>query len=429
MSTTTYKDAVSRVKDFQKTAAAAKAANATDQANKGNPKGATIPEQDPNEKGTVTPPKQPGEAPAAQNLPDTRTEGQYQAHSTPESLNQLKPGETGKEVPTTVDGKPKEEAATSPTVELSKIAGDASAIAQRFITLRKSAGVAAPAGAVSTTNVKPVTAPTAATPGGAKAATADLPNRFGTDMLVKLATELLATEDGVALAERVLLKSAGAETARNLLQAAVDQNAELLKAASAHDEQAQAEQAWFEHVDAIYKNASAEDRAVMDKIASVHAAAIEKIVDPLEQLAYKQGAMDAASMMDSQGGDPSAQPQLPGGEQGPASIEQIAQLLQQAVQSGELDEQTATQILQELATAEGGAGGGGAPGGDPTGGAPGGGPGGPGGGDPTGGMPGGDPTGGAGAGGPPMPEAPAAGDPAELAKAASLFKELMLPKK
>jgi hypothetical protein len=65
--------------------------------------------------------------------------------------------------------------------------------------------------------------------------------------------------------------------------------------------------------------------------------------------AYMQGAADAAAMEDAQG-------ELPGAE-GPASIEQIAQLLEAMVASGEIDEETAMGILQELASADAGAAG------------------------------------------------------------------------
>ena len=84
-----------------------------------------------------------------------------------------------------------------------------------------------------------------------------------------------------------------------------------------------------------------------------------------------QGASDAAGMMDNE--DAGAGSQIPGGKQdGSASIEEIAQVIAAMVQSGELDQATAEQVLQELSQAEqGGQGGDQGPGeGAPAGGIP-----------------------------------------------------------
>lgn len=82
---------------------------------------------------------------------------------------------------------------------------------------------------------------------------------------------------------------------------------------------------------------------------------------PALKLAYAQGAEDAQMMMDSEAGG--GEPTLPGAEGGdpaaggtPASPEEIAQALMMLVQSGEIDEATAQQVLASL-----GAGGGGDP--------------------------------------------------------------------
>ncbi len=390
----TYEETVKRVKDFQKNAAA-KSASATDQSQKGNPKGTTVSETDPNQQGEMNPKLTPGESADAQNLPSNRNE--IKPAEIPTVVDQLNPGEVGTDVPSTQNGDKKDDAANSPTVDLSKIATDARSIAARI----KAVGVPKSATAAKQT------APTKI------AAASDLPAQLGADYLVKLATEILRSEEGVRFAEQVLTKSAGAETARNLLQMAQAQHDEYVKEAQAQAEwqksAAAQEQAFNEALDELYKNASTEERAQMDKIASVHSAALDKITDPIEKAAYQQGAMDAASMAQSQGGDPAAEGQLPGGEDGPASLEQIVQILQQAVQAGEIDPQTAEAVLKDLAGQAGG-GDAGAP-------APGG--------DAGGAMPPGGPE----AGAPPdagaSPEAAAPGDPAELAKAASLFAKLV----
>ena len=65
-------------------------------------------------------------------------------------------------------------------------------------------------------------------------------------------------------------------------------------------------------------------------------------------MAFAQGAQDAAAMDESAAGG--EEPQLPGGEEGGTpSPEEIVQVLQQMVQSGEIDEETAQQVLQILA--------------------------------------------------------------------------------
>ena len=113
----------------------------------------------------------------------------------------------------------------------------------------------------------------------------------------------------------------------------------------------------------MLKSASEEDRGLIMKIASVHQDELSKISDPILKQAYMQGSMDAAAMQDAgaEGGAPTT---LPGSEGGEPSPEQIIELLQAMIQAGEIDEQTAAAIVQEL---QGAMGGGGAPpeGGDP----------------------------------------------------------------
>ena len=114
-------------------------------------------------------------------------------------------------------------------------------------------------------------------------------------------------------------------------------------------------------------------------------------------MAYAQGADDAQAVMDS--GAEGGEPTLPGAEGGdpsaggePAGPEQIAQALMLLVQSGEIDEATAMQVLESLGLAGGE--------GDPAAG-----------GDP---MAGGDPSMGGG-----MPPAPEEAAGADMAKAAA----------
>lgn len=367
----------------------------------------SVPEKDPNEQGPVTVPKGEAENPGPQHLPANRKEIQDGTLNVPG--NKIEgAGPTGTEVPSTVDGKPKDDAATSPTVSLDKIARTVPAITARIAAMRK--GASAPAAPV----VKQAAAP---------AAEKGIAPELGTDMMLKLAATMLETEEGRKVAEATLLKSAGAEAARNLLGAAADQYDALVRNAIAWDEyeksaayQANAELAAAEE---LLKSASVEERAQIVKIAQVIPAVLATIPDEMEKLAFQQGAMDGAQMDASAApADEGGAPQEPGlegaGQEGP-SLGQIAQLLMAAVQSGEIDQATAEQVMQELAKAE--QGGGGAPGAE--------------------GAPGEDP---AGAGAPPAgampgaaPEAPAQGGPesgAELppeAKAASALANALIP--
>lgn len=201
---------------------------------------------------------------------------------------------------------------------------------------------------------------------------------------IKIASAILATEDGRAIAQRELEKSAGAEQAEDIIKAAMfmEKQAALLL-----DE----EEAGIKAANEYWANATPEERAQLEKVASVHVAATQGMED-FEKIAYDQGAGAAAQMQDAgqMGQDP--------GQAGQISMEDIMQVLQQLVQSGEVQPQEAQEIMQALAGGGGGAGG--APGGDPSGGMP------PGG-DPSagGGMPPG--MGGGAAGGPEGAGAPA----------------------
>ena len=241
-------------------------------------------------------------------------------------------------------------------------------------------------------------------------------------MMLKLAATMLETEEGRKVAEATLLKSAGAEAARTLLGAAANQYDALVREQIAAEEYHKAasaqDNAELLAAEELLKSASVEERAQIVKIAQVIPAVLDTIPDEMEKLAFQQGAMDGAQMDASsapaeEGGAPQ-EPSLEGAEGAP-SLEQIAQMLMAAVQSGEIPQEVAQQVMQELAQAEGGAGG--APGGEPAG-----------------------DEGGAGAGAPPAgampgaaPDAPAPGGPESAeelppeAKAASALASALIP--
>ena len=183
---------------------------------------------------------------------------------------------------------------------------------------------------------------------------------------LKIAHCVLSFEDGRAMAQACIERMHGMEAADNLIKAASimesrAQELELLENAGA----AQAEEYWA--------NSSPEEREQLLKSASVHEQAIVALQTDAEKAAYMDGAKLAAAMQDAgMMGD-----QEPTDAQNTTVTEQdVIAALDELVQKGEIPEQVAVQLLQEILG--GGAGGadGGAPGGGMPPGADGGAPGG-----------------------------------------------------
>ena len=326
MAVKNYSDVVAKVKARQQELKQASAAGT---------------ETDPADKGTKTIPVDPNATTAAQNMPANR-----ENTTAPSSVvtTDLKPAPTGQEVPATTPGDPKDKSVTAPTDPLSKIATQTSAIVANILAMQKGAG-AAP---VAAAPVAPAAARTEAVAGDIQ---------LSPEFHFKLASEILATEEGIAFAERLLTKRAGEVAANELIKNACHQQAAF---AQIDAQQAAADQQ-LAVVGDLIKGASAEDQTFISKFASAHALNLSAIADPIEKMAYMQGAGDAAAMTDAEAGG--GKPEIPGAS-GPASLEELAQLLDSMVQAKEIDEQTAQQVFQELAQAEqGGAGGGEAPGG------------------------------------------------------------------
>jgi hypothetical protein len=329
--------------------------------------------QDPADKGTVGIPKDPEATPQKQNMPSSE-ENNVSNEGAKLEDKQTQPVSTGKNVPSTQDGNSKENV-SSPTEPLSKIANRVKAITDKIKSSSDSTPkMVSEKDKAESSASKPKTdkiegAPTSEenTDKGNKtkppfgntsmkekeAANENLAADISPEALMKLASTILATEGGLAAVEPVLLKAAGVEAASQIIKEAaasydvmVTQQMELMKAANAQREQEEFYKAAaareLAELDQVIKSASEEDKAQIVKFAKVHGAALENIEHPLLKQAYMQGAADAAAMEDAGGAE------LPGAE-GPASIEQIAQLLEAMVQSGEIDEQTAMAVLQELA--------------------------------------------------------------------------------
>lgn len=356
--------------------------------------------EDPTDKGTVGIPKDPENTDAKKNLPaSAENTGNLEGKNLEDK--QLKPVSTGKNVPGTQDGNKKEEV-SSPTDSLSKIAGRVASVTARL----KAAGAVkvddvkdptekkkAPMPKADKVEVVDESAENKDAQGKGKTCSADeklaandsVASDISAEALMKLASTIISTEGGMAAVEPILMKAAGIEAARQIMAQATESYTHFVSAQEQYEEQikqaaeaeslrqAQAEKD-AEYVQELLKSASEEDKEQITKFASIHGEALGNIEEDFLKAAYVQGAEDAAAMEDAgaaapppEGGDPAAagaEAGLPGAE-GPASLEQIAQLLEAMVQGGEIDEQTAIGILQELAQAEQGGGDPAAAGGDP----------------------------------------------------------------
>lgn len=323
--------------------------------------------KDPADKGTVGIPKDPENTPAKENMPASADNTVSNEGKKLED-KQLKPTSTGNNVPSTSDGNAKENV-SSPTDSLSKIAKRVSSVVEHLkqsgsldVKDKDEKKVEKPSadkieGAPAQSSNKDVAAKAPAAKTEKEAANDQIASDISPEALMKLASVIVSTEGGLEAVEPVLMKAAGIEAARQIMVQAVDSYTNFIGQQAAYEEyvkQASAEQnqedAAFEE---FFKSASEQDQQQIVKFAQVHGEALNNIEDDMLKQAYMQGAEDAAAMEDA-GGE-----QLPGAE-GPATLEQIAQLLETMVASGEIDEQTAMGILQQLAEGQGGEEGGGA---------------------------------------------------------------------
>ena len=221
----------------------------------------------------------------------------------------------------------------------------------------------------------------------------------------KLASSLLATEEGRAYAQHLIEAEHGAAEADSIIKAAAFMEQQFNELQAAEVEGASA-------ADALWAQATPEEQAAAIKMAHAHYIARETLATDMEKQAYDDGAATAAQMQDqgALGGAPGADAGAEGAPAdggGEVSDDDIVQVLQQLVQSGEVKPEEAEAIMQALLGGQGGEGaapGGAAPGGAPMPGE-------------QAGMPGGAP------GGDMPPEAKAA---SELVKSASAITDSLL---
>ena len=238
-------------------------------------------------------------------------------------------------------------------------------------TVRKSAGarVAAISAALGAANPRFLPAATVTTPAPVQLKSAgtagDPPINLSQDTLAKIASAALSTEEGINFIHGIFEKQAGAAAAR-------EQIIEAIHAADAYDNNEQVKQAAYDDVftkaahfhEQLSQILTEDDADFILKQAAVHHDALMSLEHPLLKQAYAAGMDDAAVMEgaeEAQGeeGAPPTDEALPmGGEQ--LSEEEIMQLLQEMIASGEITEED---VMAALEATEGGAGG--AEGGDP----------------------------------------------------------------
>ena len=177
------------------------------------------------------------------------------------------------------------------------------------------------------------------------------------DVLAKIASAVLSTEEGIGFVHSMFEKQAGEAAARSMIQ-------EAILSAEQFDTVEQVKSAAFEDVfskaAAIHADLSQiiteEDADSIRKTAAIHQAALMELDHPLLKAAYAAGMDDAAGMeaAEDEGGEGAADAAMPmGGEQ--LSEEEILALLQEMIASGEITEEDVAAALQASEGGEGAA--------------------------------------------------------------------------
>lgn len=289
-------------------------------------KAASFEATDPNCKGTVTTPDcGDGSNREKLNLPQNQSN-----YGEPDKMHNLmdvtKPNGTGQgEYVTPRNGTAHDQAVQSFTAPVTKLADAQSSLAQALNAVKQAAPAAeapAPAAAPAATPAPEATTKEAAPAAPAEPAVTptDMQN---TEILAKLAalsSVALSHEEGRRAIQACLEKEAGIKEAQNII-------------AQTHD--------------MINKYANAQqsaEEAQMQKAAAVsltHQAWLNQFETEFEKAAYAQGAMDgeAAAQALEAGQDPSAS------DVGDITDEDVLAVLQQLVQSGQLDENDLQALL------------------------------------------------------------------------------------
>lgn len=305
---------------------------------------------DPSDAGKATAPEDPNASPDKRNVPGSQPQNSDANPAATPPMPETQPaglGE-GKPLPTPTDGNAKDKAFTSPTTDLAKIASSAAEIAARL-----------------TGRVAP-TAPAAPEPKQA-AASPETPAglELTPDYHLKLATIILADEEGRGYVEQLLDRHIGHQARTELVKSAQEMQDKFAQVAYAqHAEQqellkvaAQHETERLNFLTELGKLPEEQQIKVAGMIELINSAA--QNLQGFELDSFIKGAMDMAALMDG-GGMPE------GGEVDPAAMapgatpnlspEELLALVDQLVQAGQIDPAQAEEIKALLS---GGGGGGG----------------------------------------------------------------------
>jgi|GEM_PF-6024506 hypothetical protein len=158
----------------------------------------------------------------------------------------------------------------------------------------------------------------------------------------KIASLVMGYEEGRQLVTDLADRELGKQAAESLIKEA----AELEQLEVAYQQSILQGEA---DVDAMLKNASQEDIQDIEKLIVAHSGAKEGLEYDFEKEAYDLGVKQAAAAMDETGGEMPLE-----GED--VSLDEVAAIVMQMVESGELEPQLAEAILGELAGADAGGG-------------------------------------------------------------------------
>jgi hypothetical protein len=294
-------------------------------------KSATIDTTDPSNKGKAPTPDYPGMDRKETGMPPEEGNTGFES-SAPPVTNTFNPAPTGRNVPTTENG-----TARDKKEEEEKIAS----LSTRVQNLLKA------------TKAKTEPTKSAAAPVTTSAGHAD--GEVSPDMLFKLASAILSSNRGIAVANELLAEQVGREEAGKLIKQASEQHLEFVRLGYLQEEMAKEAAMRYELITHIIKQASPEDQEYIHKIAKFHDSVISQIEDPMLKMAYAQGADDAAAMTDAAEGAGGGAPQIPGADETQQpSVEELLALLHQLVESGQVSPEEAQQVAQELAQGQGG---------------------------------------------------------------------------
>lgn len=277
--------------------------------------------KDPNEQGVVAPPAHhDGNDRAKLQLPANKS-NLGEADKGHNLMGETSPDGVGQgHYITPVNGDAKDKAATTPTAPLDKIAN---MLRESVVALQSAAAE-----------------PVAPAPVKEAAHEFDMPSDLtqNEDIMRKLASigaMMVGCEEGAQAVAEVLERRCGEEEAASLITAAREQ---AIKMASAMEEAVSHEEPVRES-DIFAKRASV--------CAESHNAWLNYFQTAIEKQAYAQGAVDGEQA--AQAMEAGAAPEIPGTEEAGMSDEDVLQVIQEMVQSGEIAPEEAEAILAATA--------------------------------------------------------------------------------